>query len=541
MMIAHKDTQFRVVGQGISTDWWEDTSSNRKAMVVFLRSLEDERGRRLFRHEELAKILGSSNRQASHEHIQGFEESGRDMGAFLERKRKVDREVVEAVEWELREDLWLSLEGLAERVNRSLGREDLTSSNMAVALDQLSGREIRGIFMRAVERGEAHYKESYVLDRLFRWALSGTEVKEVEEGVLSSLERGTEAIGEYNLGEEEEMREKDLQQKERFFESDEGVSKEELSLFWEGTLGWMLWAFVLYRQGLSMSVIGGWVGVHKSTVCRWLSQIASLGWSWVHAQKVSFCGRMAVDEKWVKIGKVWWYLFAAVDCVSGYPLHVALYQSNSGVYCKLFLLEVKRLGYLPKAVITDGWDGYICAIREVFPYAEHLLCRFHLIRSVFRRLRQARVWSEDVWHLTGSLFQSGDKRTVQRRVAKLRQLVEGLGVGSVVTGLLSKLPQVIGAVGSRRIPSTANAAEWFFRAFDRFYRIKGPFCDEASAQKHVQLFVLGYVFGIGARGQACPLEKAGKAVGEIPFYHLFNRPNVVSLRDQMVSQYRIAA
>lgn len=541
MMIEHKDTQFRIVAQEICTSWWEDTSSNRKAMVVFLRSLEDKQGKPLFRHEELAQVVDSTNRQASHEHIEGFEESGGDMGVFLERKRKVDREVVEAVGSELREDLWLGLDALAERVNRRLGREDLTSTNMSVALDQISGRVIRGLFLRVVERGEAHYKESYVLDRLFRWALSGTEVKEIEEGVLASLERGTEAIGEYRLGEEEELRDQDLQIKERLLDSQEGMTKEQLSSFWEGSLGWMVWSFVLYMQGVSMSAIGGWLGVHKSTVCRWLSHVASWGWSWLHAQQVSFSGRMAVDEKWVKIGRVWWYLFAAIDCVSGYPLHVALYPSNSGVYCKLFLLEVKRLGYLPKVVITDGWDGYIRAIREVFPYAEHLLCRFHLIRSVFRRLRQARVWSEEVWHLSGRLFQSGDKRTVRRRVAKLFGLVEGLGVGSVVTGLLSKLPQVMGAVGSRWQPSTANAAEWFFRGFDRFYRIKGPFCDEASAHKHVQLFVLGYVFGVGARGQACPLEKAGKAVGEIPFYHLFNRPNVVFLRDQMVSQYRLAA
>jgi transposase-like protein len=77
---------------------------------------------------------------------------------------------------------------------------------------------------------------------------------------------------------------------------------------------------------------------------------------------VAFSGRVSVDEKWIKVAGVWWYVFAAVDCVSGYPLHVVLYPSNSGVYCKLFLLELKRLGYVPKVIITDGWDGYIQAI-----------------------------------------------------------------------------------------------------------------------------------------------------------------------------------
>ena len=83
---------------------------------------------------------------------------------YLPRKRKVDGEVVEAVEQALGEDGWLSLEGLAEEVNRRLGREDLTGSNMACALDQLSGRVVRGIYVKQVARGAAYYKE-FACDR----------------------------------------------------------------------------------------------------------------------------------------------------------------------------------------------------------------------------------------------------------------------------------------------------------------------------------------------------------------------------------------
>ena len=248
-----------------------------------------------------------------------------------------------------------------------------------------------------------------------------------------------------------------------------------------------------------------------------------------------------MDEKWIKIGGVWWYLFAAVDCVSGYPLHVALYPSNRGAYCKLFLLEVRRLGYVPKVVITDGWDAYIQAIESVFPQAEHLLCRFHVLRSVFRRLRKEGVWDGEVWKQAGKLFQTPDKRTVRRRVDRLQVLVEGLGVGGVVGGLVSKLPQVLPGVGSTWRPSTTNSVEGFFGAFDQFYEVKGPFRDVASAQKHLRLFMLAYVFGGGAQGQACPLEQAGQAVGKLPLYHLLNRPNVALLRQQMTPVYREAA
>jgi hypothetical protein len=38
---------------------------------------------------------------------------------------------------------------------------------------------------------------------------------------------------------------------------------------------------------------------------------------------------------------------------------VALLPSNATPYCKLFLLQLKALGYHPKVIITDGWDAYV--------------------------------------------------------------------------------------------------------------------------------------------------------------------------------------
>jgi transposase-like protein len=545
MIVEREDTQFRVVGQGISSGWWEDTPSNRKAVVVFLRTLQDDRGKALFTHQEVALVLGSPNRQASDEHLQQFRDSGGDLLRYLRRKRKVDGQVVEAVAQELGEDLWVSLEELAIRVNGRLGRADLTVGNMASALDQVSGRVVRRLYQQVVVRGVGHYRESYVVDRLFGLVLASMEGEgqagSWEGGVIESLECGTEAIGEVGLEEVEEVRDRDRKAQETLLEAQEAITPEGLKEVWERRLGWMLWSLLLYRHGLSLSVIGGWLGVDKSTVCRWLSEVASFGWDWLVCLQVGFSGRVSVDEKWIKIGGVCWYVFAAVDCVSGYPLHIALYPSNSGVYCKLFLLELKRVGYIPKVIVTDGWDGYVQAIRAVFPHAEHLLCRFHVLKAFYRRLRQVGVWDEQVWSLVGKVFQTSDKRTVHRRVKRLGLLLEGMGVGEVLVGFLSKLPKVLPAVGSTWRPSTANGVERFFGALDRLYGIKGPFVDVDSATKHIRLFMLCYVFELGARGQACPLENAGVDVGKLPLYHLFNRPNVRMLHQRMAPLYREAA
>jgi len=430
------------------------------------------------------------------------------------------------------------MEALADRVNARLGREDLTASNMVSALDQVSGRKVRRWFLRVVACGEAHYKEGYVVRRLFGWVSSGMgkETLGISEEVWASLAEATEPMGVEELA----LRDQDVQIQERLLAEQE-VTGEGLASIWESALGWVILAFALDIQGVSLSVIGGWLGVDKSTVCRWFSHLGPVCWSWVQSQKVAFSGKVEADEKRIKIGGVWWVLFAAVDAVTGYPLHLALYPSNSGSYCKLFLLELKPLGYAPVVIIPDGWNAYLRAISEVFPQAEHLLCRFPLIRSVFRRLRKAGVWESKGWKAVGKLFRTRDKRTVRRRVARLCGLVEGFGKGCVVSGLLEKLSQVLPAVGSTWRPSTANGGERFFGAFDRFYLVKGPFCALASAQKHLQLFVLWYLLRVGARGQACPLERAGGQVAQLPLYHLLNRPKVRMLRERMAQQYRQAA
>ncbi len=92
------------------------------------------------------------------------------------------------------------------------------------------------------------------------------------------------------------------------------------------------------------------------------------------------------------------------------------------------------------------------AIREVFAGTEHLRCRFHVLKALFRRLHKAKVWEALVWEKARKLFKSEDKRTVVRRVLKLQAMLEAVGKGSIGQ------------------------------------RLKGPFQDEVSARKHVALF-----------------------------------------------------
>ena len=141
----------------------------------------------------------------------------------------------------------------------------------------------------------------------------------------------------------------------------------------------------------------------------------------------------------------------------------------------------------------------------------------------------------DIDHQRSALVTTGD--TVDVFAFTLYKL-EQIDRVWIIEGLLEKLPQVKSAVGSLKYPSTSNAVECFFGAFERFYRLKGPFCDKKSANKHIGLFMLAYMFRMGLQGQASPLERAGIDVSGIPFYHLINRPNLLKLKILIADQYK---
>lgn len=201
-------------------------------------------------------------------------------------------------------------------------------------------------------------------------------------------------------------------------------------------------------------------------------------------------------------------------------------------------------------LITDGWDGYGQARTTVFPHAQHLLCRFHALRAVFRRLRQ----TVSAWHVRTQvaarlrpLFHTADKRPVRRRRPKLHAAGADGPAEPVINRLATKLPTLLPAVGSTFRPATINAAERFVGAFERFYRLKGPVQNQASAEKHVALFLLGYVCETLSaeahpeRQGLCPLPRAGYQVAHIPLFHLLNRPNMSRLRHRIAYHYAQAA
>ena len=159
--IEKQDNTFRAKWQGFSTDWLPDTPSNRKALLVSLRMLHNEKGKALFTLQELAVIFDSDNRQAASGPMERFRDCGSDFLSFLVRKRKVNSDVVEAVSQVLLDDPLAEIKELVETTNKSLDRDDLTEANIVAALEQISCNHIRGAIQKQITKGEAHYQKTF--------------------------------------------------------------------------------------------------------------------------------------------------------------------------------------------------------------------------------------------------------------------------------------------------------------------------------------------------------------------------------------------
>jgi transposase-like protein len=500
--IIRHDNRFRLEGQGISFNWLPDTAANRQGVVVFLRWLTDEGGKPLFTHQELAGVLDSANRQAAFNHLQEFNDCGRDFLFFLSRRKKLDSTVVQAIQAELLKDPFATCAQLQDRVNARLGRTDLTERNLQEAMDLIPLRPFRTVILQQLDAGEAHYSEKYLLEEM----MTSMKTETGKRAGMTIPQKGgmelTHPSGILTL-----------------------ISPQIALSEIRSPLRWLSFLMVLYYHGLPISVLGGWFSVHKTTVLRWILGASSELWPMVSQWLVQRVKGTIVymDEKWLKIGGKWHYWFVVLDHDTGLPILGSLSSTRSQWACRWIGVQLRRLWVVPKVIITDGLLSY----RHVMEGAQHLCCLFHHQQGVTRWLKQHFCDHEQLQErksLMKRVFQTKDKRTVKRRLAKLATVADTLEITEWVSQTQSNLSHLLPQVGSQRLPTTTNAIERFFRAFNRFYKGRCGFFSVVSAKRELIFFLVMYLFVRQPETGHAPIETILPQAAEMPFFQLVNDP-----------------
>ena len=137
--------------------------------------------------------------------------------------------------------------------------------------------------------------------------------------------------------------------------------------------------------------------------------------------------------------------------------------------------QLKRIGKIPRIIITDGLPGYSHVMAGMKRKVKHILCHFHYPQGITRWLKKRFEDKDEIAARKKKMkkvLQTNDKRTVRRRLRKLKRKLssEELGISEWVEQTEQKLPKLLPSVGSVCIPRTTNAIERFFRAFNQFYK-----------------------------------------------------------------------
>ena len=222
----------------------------------------------------------------------------------------------------------------------------------------------------------------------------------------------------------------------------------------------------LYYHGVPLSVLGQWCSVHKTTVLRWI-----LGMSLGLLPQVSVFlvshvkGTIVyIDEKWIKIKGQWHYWFVVLDHTTGLPIVAELLKSRSQWACQWIGIQLKRIKIIPQVIVTDGLASYRYLLKGV----PHLTCLLHHQQRVTHWLKKHFAEKAEIAQrkpLMKRLFQTQDKRTVKRRLEKLKASAKEQQITEWVQQTEAGLPKLLPAVGSGRLPSTTNAIERFFPGF----------------------------------------------------------------------------
>jgi transposase-like protein len=480
-----------------------NTVSNRKVLAVILRLLADAAGRSLYSSEEISALLGYPDRRNTHNFWREFSQAGTDFQAFCTRQRKVDATVVEGV---LRELLKTPLAGpteLVPRVNGQLGRNDLSIANIRSALEQISCGPVLRTLRRQLAVGQVHYQEAYLLTEMLE--------RPAPQAPRPTCWGGPDREGGMRLADPTALA---------------ALVTPELPLQQvAGSLCWLTFLMTLFYWNVPLSVLGRWCGVHKTTILRWVLGLAMALWPLVYqwiGERVK-AQMVYVDEKWLKIGGRWHYWFVVLDVTTELPVLAALLPSRSQWACRWLGWQLRQLKKVPRVIITDGLQAYAYLV----PKAKHVLCRFHHQQGVTHWLQQHFATEAEINRRKAAmkqLFQTRDKRTVRRRLARLQAQAPALGIVAWITRVQEKLPQLLCSVGSVRLPSTTNALERFFRSFQRFYATRGGFHSVRSAKRELLLFLVVYLFTQRATDGQTPIEVILPEARCMPLYRLINDP-----------------
>ncbi len=278
----------------------------------------------------------------------------------------------------------------------------------------------------------------------------------------------------------------------------------------QGTTQKTLLINLLYLWGVPQIKLSLLFGVSKTTIHNWIHNFCNEDLQGFILKMIGkWSGKICVDEKWIKVGGKWHYVFSAVDAISGLPLLSKRFRSADTASWILFFKEFKMYYPDPKLITTDGSNSLLGGLRKVFPRVRHQLCWFHKLKNLHKRIYKE--IQEGVERKRALAFASGmfHNKHISSRKKAARQLalIGGINIESYLSKSIFNLWLKL------TLCLTSNAAERYNRKIEKCIACRYGLKNEACAD----VLIRGLWFSeILTKGRAHWIDNSGMENIDLP-------------------------
>ncbi len=317
-------------------------------------------GKNYFTHQEIADSTGYSNRQNGHNYVMQFNQCEKDFKTFLTRKSFL-KEERDKIQQQVINNLLLPIDKHYESFCNDKSNSKISKLTFLHKIDQISSvtiiKKIQSIFIK--NNLSQSIDINHHLDLLM-------QTNKIDKKVDPDIKRTNKIYKENNPYIESE-----------YLTKMEKSNKSVLVNF-------------LSASGLNFETIAMLLGVSKGTVSNLFHQIKDMQALLINSIKY-WSGKISIDEKYIKLNQVPYYVITIVDYDLGIPLYQDIYY-NTTTEAYQHCFQMFKLHYgIPRMIVSDGSKPLFKARVKVFPETPHQLCKFHKLRNLIKDLYKSNI------------------------------------------------------------------------------------------------------------------------------------------------------
>ena len=339
-----------------------NTPSNQKILYIILRLIkfreDDEHSpRNILTYKNISKFFGFKHRQNSENYFRIFKSCGEDIKDYLNRKQKLG-DSFPFIEKQILQFPFLKISshyGIFQEEHPEFKMSETTFRNYANQIDTL---KLKKRYDKFIEVEKKFLNNNFLLKEL------------LEQETLSDVSK-KEIATHFDI------------------KDNRHIEKAKADNFLKNldVYGSALLVSFLIACGMNYFPLSILLGVSKATIHNLFYSLPDLG-NLTRGSIIKWSGTISIDEKWIWIGRSWFYVLTIVDNKTGFPLYMKLYPSINSESWQIFMRGFKSIYGNPILIISDGSKSLAKARSIVFANVPYQLCKFHKLRNLYRRIHE---------------------------------------------------------------------------------------------------------------------------------------------------------